>query len=83
MKSDNCSKFLNRHPVKFAFNISHILSAGFNSGQYGGKKISAILLGIFNAFDLWKAPLSSTIILNSGSTMFLMGKGIIFHDKIK
>ena len=52
IKSDNYSKFLNRHPVKFAFIISHILSAGFNSGQYGGKNTRPILLGIFNAFDL-------------------------------
>ena len=32
-KEGNYSKFLNRHPVKFAFTISHILSAGVNSGQ--------------------------------------------------
>jgi len=52
IKSDKLSKFLKTLPVKLAFSISHILSAGFNSGLYGGKKTRAMFVGIFNAFDL-------------------------------
>lgn len=40
-------------------------SAGLGSGQYGGKKSNVMFLGICNVDALWKAPLSSTIILYS------------------
>ena len=49
----------------FLLKKAQIFSAGFSSGEYGGKKINPIFSGITKALDLWNAPLSRTIILNS------------------
>ena len=58
-------KVLNNLLVKDLLRCADIFSAGLSSGLYGGKKISAMLLGMINVFALWNALLSSTMILNS------------------
>lgn len=58
-----CSKVGHSKLVKALLNFAHIFSAGFSSGEYGGKKSRLTFLGTIKDLALWKAPLSNTRIL--------------------
>src|SRR5450759_2380704 len=70
MKVSNFSRESNSKFENCLLYFAHIFSAGFSSGLYGGKKMRAIFSGIISFFALWKAPLSSTTILNSSGFWF-------------
>ena len=70
IKLETWSRDLKSWLVKGLLNQAQICSAGLSSGQYGGKKIKAMLFGILSFLALWKAPLSSTISLSSFGSSF-------------
>jgi hypothetical protein len=49
----------------FSRNSSQSRSAGFNSGEYGGKRTSAMLAGSSRSFERCEGAPSSTMIMNS------------------
>jgi len=65
IKSLSTSRELNSLFVNVLLNPAHIFSAGLSSGLYGGKNSNAMFAGMIKDLALWKAPLSSTITLNS------------------